>query len=408
MAKGNPLIGTLRGKVGDVVFSRQGGEQRSRAYIPTVKNPRTRSQMAQRVQLANIVATYRSVVKLFPSAFQSKPANQSDYNQFVSKNLGQVKVYLTKDMALAGACIIAPYRITQGTLTPIGVTGSGSSSVSNIALGSGFTIDDTTSVAALSQAIVANNPSFEYGMQLSYISVIQSTNPTTGYPMVQGYLYDLTLDPSNTDPARKYIPAFGLTAVNGYIGHGTNIGSGAFAWIKSQKNQDGKILVSSQSLILTATDLYNAYRTSSARYTAMASYGMGQDVFLNPESNEATAEDAGTANAAATISSVSYNDEALVSGDSGYKTFEVGKRFAIRGTNLSEHEVALNFITSATIPNDVVTGSVSVSDFLSNPATSDSVISGAVAAAKSNIRHLVVLIDGATAATFSWSEASFG
>ena len=60
MAVGNMFMGTGSGKIGNMVLYRSGGEQRMRVYLDTIKNPRSQTQMNQRVQLANLVAFYRA------------------------------------------------------------------------------------------------------------------------------------------------------------------------------------------------------------------------------------------------------------------------------------------------------------------------------------------------------------
>lgn len=64
MAKGNIFIGTARGKLGDNVLYRSGGEQRSRIRV-TPKNPRSAKQAVQRMVLATaakLAAAYEPIV----------------------------------------------------------------------------------------------------------------------------------------------------------------------------------------------------------------------------------------------------------------------------------------------------------------------------------------------------------
>ena len=411
MAKGNPLIGTLKGKIGDVVFSRQGGEQRSRAYIPSVRNPRTRAQMAQRVKLANLVAFYRSVIRLFPSAFQNKPANQSDYNQFVSKNMGVVNVYLTKQMALAGACIAAPYQVTHGTLSPIIMSGQGISAKTNILIGADFVLDNQTTVAELTQTILDNNQGWAVGMQLSYVSALQSNNPNTGYPILNGYLYEMTLSLTDTTPVHDLIPEFGMANVGGYIGHGASAGTGGFAWVKSQRGSDGQLKVSSQQFMLTSSDLYNAYNSTTARTNAMNSYGEVTEVFLDPASIESAASgDSGNVGTPR-VSSISVAGVTLTTSTPRNSNFAADAAVVIRGANLSGADVKLNFITASTMPNDPTSGAQEIASVLTDPAITGSSISGNLTAAKTGINHVVVVVDDEVKLSISFTgedDSSFG
>lgn len=116
--KGNPFFGTMRGKLGEQVFMRTGGEQRARTYLKVINNPRTLGQMRQRVKLANLVAFYRILRPILGDSFLRRTANQSSYNAFVKANLASSRVYLTKEQASSGYAVTAPYTITDGTLQP--------------------------------------------------------------------------------------------------------------------------------------------------------------------------------------------------------------------------------------------------------------------------------------------------
>jgi len=182
MAVGNMFMGTGSGKIGNMVLYRSGGEQRMRVYLETIKNPRSQNQMNQRVQLANLVAFYRTAQPFLLGSFQVKDIKLSGYNSFVKANLGNIKVFLTKTQAAQNACVAAPYRVSDGDIPSIGVTGAGVASVTNLALGVGLVIDDNTTVGSVSAALVALNANVTEGMQLNYLSLLQGTNPVTQAP----------------------------------------------------------------------------------------------------------------------------------------------------------------------------------------------------------------------------------
>lgn len=391
MAKGNIMTGTLRGKVGDFIFSRQGGEQRSRAYIPVVANPKTRSQMQQRTQLANLVAMYRTAIRLFPSAFSNKKSNRSDYNEFVGKNLGGVSVYLTKEMVKYGTCIAAPYQITAGSLPSIQVTGEGVEAVTNIKLPAGFEITAETTVAEVSQAILQANPSWQAGQQLSYISVIQETNVETGYPYCYANLYSMTLNVNDGRIAWDMIPDFGLSSVDGVIGHGQSVGDGCFAWVKSSIDANGKINVSTQRFIVTSRELYATYSDEAAKLAAMASYDVQEDVFLNPKHDE-TAD--GSLSKVLSVSSVSFGGSALQSTTGqGPKNFVSGSNFIIRGTNLTADTLKVAFNKTDGEPADRTEGAQAISEVVDITTNTASAVGGPLKSAIQDIRHIYVFDD---------------
>lgn len=124
--KGNPFFGTMRGKLGEQVFMRTGGEQRARTYLKTISNPRTKAQQSQRVKLANLVGFYRLMRPLLGDSFLMRPSNLSSYNAFVKANLATSRVYLTKEQAQSGYVVTAPYTITDGNLQSSAWSFSGS------------------------------------------------------------------------------------------------------------------------------------------------------------------------------------------------------------------------------------------------------------------------------------------
>lgn len=115
MAKGNPFLGMLRGSVGDVTFSRFGGQQISRARNRRPKNPRSIRQQFQRATLASHVRFYnRAVQNLFKFAFESKRANESDYNAFMRLNAGTATN--TQKAVRLGYPMIGAYVLSAGSL----------------------------------------------------------------------------------------------------------------------------------------------------------------------------------------------------------------------------------------------------------------------------------------------------
>lgn len=86
--KGNMFLGYARGSVGDVVFTRQKGQQVGRARNRKPANPRTISQSMQRSLFANVVKFHtKGVQQLFKFAFEDKRPAESDYNAFMRHNL---------------------------------------------------------------------------------------------------------------------------------------------------------------------------------------------------------------------------------------------------------------------------------------------------------------------------------
>lgn len=280
MAKGGLFTGMVRGKLGETVFYRRGGEQVSRIYNPKPKNANTRSQIDQRSQIANIIRIYQASPIFFKRAFSNKKANQTDYNALVSRNLNKTaKVYLPKSVADEQGGVVAPYIISDGSLTPIIVTGEGVSAVTSLAVGSDFTVSGTTTVGELSAALLVNNTIVQAGDQLSYLSIEQYN--ANGVPRLRARLFEMVLDTASAALVYDVMPTQAVNVVDGFLAHGALVYSGAFAWVLSRKTTSG-FQVSRQQLICTSDTLYSTYVGNDAATRAQASYGANSDAFLDP------------------------------------------------------------------------------------------------------------------------------
>lgn len=287
MAKGAFATNNLSGKLGIYVFARRKGEQVSRSWVKP-KDTKTTAQGRQRSVLANIIRVFQASPSFFQSAFANKPSNQSDYNAMVARNIGKSpRIHLPKSVVEAGGGVVAPYVISDGGVQSIIVTGIGVTASTNIAVGADFNIDDTTTVAALSAAILENNTFIEEGDQLSYLSIEQYTDG--GVPKLRARKYEMIISAAGSGIARDYIPEFGLSVSGGFIAHGSFVYSGAFAWVLSRK-KGGKIDVSRQSLIVTDESLYSSYVGELAISTANTSYKNTNTIFVSPgETGEGSA-----------------------------------------------------------------------------------------------------------------------
>ena len=277
MAILNGIISRIKGSAGNLVF-RQVGDMTIVCEKPVkVSNPRTDAQMKQRTKWGNIIAMYKGIKPLINFGFENKPANNSDYNMFVKVNTQKSPVYLTKQQVAGGACVAAPYQITQGSLPSIVTTGTGQNGVTDILLGS-LSITNSTTVAQFSAAVVQNNPDYRYGDQISYFLVKQKVNAETNIPYCQFSAVKVVLDASNNSVLEH---SSGFASIDGKIGHSGNDGDCAYAWVHSRKS-DNKVLVSSQSL-LSANSILAEYQGDMAYNLSRSSYGSGIEAFLVPD-----------------------------------------------------------------------------------------------------------------------------
>lgn len=333
----------MRGKLGDAVFYRRGGEQVERIYNKNPKNANTRSQIDQRSQLTNIIRLYQSSPVFFKRAFANKKINQTDYNALVSRNLNKgVKVYLPKGVADEQGGVVAPYIISDGSLTPIVVTGKGVDAVTSLAVGADFTIDAQTTVAELSAALLNNNTIVQAGDQLSYLSVEQYN--AGGVPRLRTRLFEMTLDTADATLVLDVLPTQAVNVVDGFLAHGALVYSGAFAWVLSRKTTSG-LQVSRQQLVCTSDTLYSAYVGTDAATRAQVSYGANKDAFLDPVGDQggSVVPSVGTSVASLTINDVQLSTAQGTFSISGGSI--AAGALEIEGSGLSEVEQATLKVT---------------------------------------------------------------
>ena len=278
----------LRGakkKLGGTVLYTQGGRTLQRELAPEVKNPKTPAQMGQRVKWANLVAFYRANAGWMPKAFENKKATQSDYNKFMSLNASSSRIYLTKEQARQGACVVDSYRVSDGTLQPVDIFPSAQNWVTNLYLTGLAKLDATTSVADFSKALLASNAGLRSGDQLSFIRITQLFNNTTSIPYIQVRAYELLIDEQGPGLVKDFWPieliALGEVQKTPALMVKNNSKQGGFALIVS-RTQGGRVLVSpSQITQVNMTDVINQYSSSAALAAAIDSYGKGDEVFLD-------------------------------------------------------------------------------------------------------------------------------
>lgn len=379
------------GKLGSMVFYRAGGEQRTRTYVKTVRNPKTYSQIEQRSQLANIVNLYRVLNVVLEKSFADKKPKQSDYNAFVSRNLNKVRLYFTKEMAAKQACVVAPYQITSGSIATIELTGVGDDAVTNIGLGARFEITEGTTVGEFSRAILKNNVDIIEGMALSYVSVIQHSGGIDYPPTATANYYQVTIDSTSDKLLYSVMPEQAVAVVNGFLAHGAHVATGGFAWILSKKDENGKLQVSSQSLVINDDETYTYYSSSQAREDAILSYGGQPDAFLTPGQKIASQLDA-----PASVSSLSVGGKLVTNITQRIANLTVGTEIKINGTRLDMGAMSILISSSSTIlsPDQVVSQAKPVATALTDVTGSEIQVRGKVANAASNVYQFVVVQDG--------------
>ena len=283
-------------KLGGAVIYKAMGQTRSRMLADEVRNPRTISQMNHRVKWANLVNFYRANSRWMKYAFETKKPNQTDYNKFMSLNVNSSSIYLTKDIAAGGGCVVNNYLMTQGSLPSIETTyDSGKEGwLTNIFLGPNAQLNAPT-VAQFSRMLLENNAAIQEGDQLSFIRLTQMTNQDTGVPYVIVREYEVVISLSNNKPLGDYLPLSYIDSdevpTMSSLMVKDSYSAGGFLLILS-RTIGGRTYVSTQRIVVANnSSLIAAYSSAAALQAAVNSYGESSEPFLTSVAAEQAGQD---------------------------------------------------------------------------------------------------------------------
>lgn len=116
MSKRSLFWGNGSGKLGEAVYYRAGGEQRTRAYTKTVKNPKSYLQAVQRTKFNNLVGCYKAISTAVKSFYTNRNANQSPFNAFFRKNWPLNRWVSDKEMTGFNEGIFQGFYVANGDL----------------------------------------------------------------------------------------------------------------------------------------------------------------------------------------------------------------------------------------------------------------------------------------------------
>lgn len=114
MTKRNMLLSLASGKLGDMVFYRAGGEQRTRTRV-TPRNPKSISQMENRIPMANLSALYKGWAPILRQSLSTKSAKESAFNAFVRENKPANNFYVPKEFTENGQGVPFGMVLSTGT-----------------------------------------------------------------------------------------------------------------------------------------------------------------------------------------------------------------------------------------------------------------------------------------------------
>ena len=293
MAKTSDFLSQTSGKLNDQFTTRQTahGTILARNARKTSTPRRSELQARGRCQMPNIAANFKLYDGKLMQAFEGKPAGVSDFNAFMQANWGLGPVYITRQMRIAGCCVLAESRFSQGSLAPIGYSVNGAGVlVSDLAIG-GLVIDGETKVMDLSEAIETNNYGWEDGDQLTLFYGTQWED-ADGMPRATMTSQKVVLDLMNEQLLWDVVSEQGFCSVpvsgnsGSYVlGMGLALANAGAAYVHS-RDKDGGTKVSSQKLKVVS-EILATYQTDAAMKRSADSYGgiNTKSVYLNPTSS---------------------------------------------------------------------------------------------------------------------------
>ena len=295
MAKGSFFWSTARGRVGNVVYRVRKGQEIASAHQPNVANPRTVTQILQRIKFSVAVKFYKSATaKMFKFAFEDKGANESDYNAFMRHNTTSAMILkrMQYDSTYYPA-IGENWTLSFGSLTPhevnagmdrpytaaIGLTG---------ALAGGNVKFADCTISAISNWLI-NNYGYQNG-DLFTIVRVDSHWSDINEELIQEPSWEVVQIRCNSNNYNRYKDVYEVgplasdlvfdDASNAlYLGEFKDTACG-YAVIHSRQGQ--KLLVSTQELILNDAAL-NIYASSFEQpfyNEALYSWGATTDAVL--------------------------------------------------------------------------------------------------------------------------------
>ena len=91
MAKDNLFLGTARGSVGDIVFSRLNGQQVARVRNRAPRNPQSPAQMVQRIIMSTVGKAYSLMQEITNHSFEGFEQSQESQRKFMEVNVSVLR-----------------------------------------------------------------------------------------------------------------------------------------------------------------------------------------------------------------------------------------------------------------------------------------------------------------------------
>lgn len=272
----------MKGRAGSFTFYSSKGRQVARVaqnssnYGESAR--RSEAQQKRRVKWANLVNVYKLMAGTLHGAFESKRANETDYNAFMRKNLSMASVALTKDQAAMGCCVPQTFVASEGSLVGVTLSKSGGQWSTDIRIPEntefiGMTVADVTNI------ILANNAWAKEGMQLSVL-VLTPEEPSDT-PKTTFSRNELTLDSKDTSPIAGREIWEGAVGSEGGNLMFMSLSTDSYVAIVVSDSTSGQLKVSNSRFVAGDTELETTFSSEEQVALSMESYGVDATRFLD-------------------------------------------------------------------------------------------------------------------------------
>ena len=283
MVKVTSSVGSIKGKAGNMSYFEINGVTIGRAYHTSIKNPKTKKQMEQRIKMNNILNMYKYIKGYLQQNFEGIIGNKNASSFFRSYNLMKTPVWLTKGQKESYKFVLAPYVVAQGRINSVGYEFRDGMFVSDINVGD-LEINDETEERVLSSIICGNNEGWTNNDTLQIILLKQKRigSSEENVELPKCCSFTITLDKTSMTKisdipvleSLSQMPHFFLCSVDGKLAvrvEDSEESTYAFAVVHGRGQGRDKI-VSSQQLCLSDTALYDSYCSREAFNKAYESY----------------------------------------------------------------------------------------------------------------------------------------
>ena len=283
MAIANGLFKNLRGSVGSFTFYQRNGRTIVREKgMGNTSSTKSAKQLLVRSQWNNVINTWKGLIDNGQQPyFANRKMGQTNYNAFVSHNLNSRAVFLTDEMGKAGACLLAPYIISDGGLAPIHVSCHDGINQTNIALGN-LIITEETTIGELTCAIVNNNrgsaisrgkDAYNVGDRITYLHFAQYVDEMTGVPYVVCRQHTLTLGYGSDRKVWAVVGKEGFRSQNGFLAAASALQDSGEAWVHQRYDIKNQLCDASRQSIVCHNSILRDYICREALDEAFLSFG---------------------------------------------------------------------------------------------------------------------------------------